>query len=101
MVEVGSAGIRVIDLRDFAHAWLLTLGTVSDRVKEVCAWSVLRFGTWFTMVRNAVALRREAVGKAGVGLLSGCVLRGCAEQYSRRVCGGPGRVSGSGGGSRA
>jgi hypothetical protein len=35
MVEVGSAGIQVIDPRDFAHAWLLTLGTVSDRVKEV------------------------------------------------------------------
>ena len=57
---------------------------------------MLQFGTWFTMVRNAFA-RREAVGKAWVGLLSGCVLRGCAEYGSRRVCGGPGRVSGSGG----
>jgi hypothetical protein len=96
MVEVGSAGIQVIDPRDFAHAWLLTLGTVSDRVKEVYAWSALRFEMWLTMARNAVALRREAVGKAGVGLLSGCVLRGCAEHGSRRMCGGPGRVSGSG-----
>ena len=85
MVEVGSAGIRVIDPRDFAHAWLLTLGTVSDRVKEVCAWSVLRFGTWFTMRPHTVL---HSAGKQWARPGLDCYPAACAAGLRRaQLCG--------------